>query len=546
MRCTLKRAYGKGKLVTPRKQTAHKLSRVKGSSSCTKRVPSSLYEQSSSRSYRQWPPVCLTLEDPHLVHKKPGDPQSSTYPRPSQCDSRQIIQTGSDHPNRMVPQSGDFSGNMQPVAHPSSGSVCHKVQQQAPTFCFTSPRSPGLGSGCSQPVLGGTGPVCLPTSGHLGLGGGEVTGLSVQQDHLDCTRVAQHALVWGSGGTVQSDSLVPAQHTRLSVSAIQPGSTQEPSKSESACLAPRASAIKEQGFSEAVAARIEALQRGSTRSVYEAKWTIFTKWCLSNQVDFRAPPLKAIADFLLHLCQDKKLQPGTIDGYRSAIADKLGNSTINVSKDENLTCLQDSFHRDRPKGRRGIPSWNLSLVLHQLTKAPFEPIKEASLKHLTFKTVFLLALGSGKCRSEIHAWFHKNIRHQSDWSKVSLYPSPSFLSKNQLAKEGPDSVAPVVMPALAPTLDKSLKGDRSLCPVRALRYYLDKTSDLRRNKELVFVSFKKGFDKDISSATVSSWIKQTVILCYELSDQQALTLHQVKDHDVRAFAASRPSNLEFP
>ena len=68
---------------------------------------------------------------------------------------------------------------------------------------------------------------------------------------------------------------------------------------------------------------------------------------------------------------------------------------------------------DRPKGRRGIPSWNLSLVVHQLNKAPFEPIKEASLKYLTFKTVFFLALGSGKCRSEIHTWQSKNIRHQS-------------------------------------------------------------------------------------------------------------------------------------
>ena len=154
-------------------------------------------------------------------------------------------------------------------------------------------------------------------------------------------------------------------------------------------------------------------------------------------------------------------------------------------------------------------------MLHQLTKAPFEPLKEASLKHLTFKTVFLLTLGSGKRRSEIHAWQDKNIRHQSNWSKVSLCPSPSFLSKNQLAKEGPDSIAPVVIPALAPTLDKSLKSDRSLCPVRALHYYLDRTSDLRKNKELVFVSFKKGFDKDISPATISSWIKQTVILCYD-------------------------------
>ena len=161
------------------------------------------------------------------------------------------------------------------------------------------------------------------------------------------------------------------------------------------------------------------------------------------------------------------------------------------------------------------------------------------MKHLTFKTVFLLAQGSGKRRSEIHAWQNRNIRHQSDWSKVSLYPSPSFLSKNQLAKGGPDSVAPWVITALAPILDRSLKSDRSLGPVRPLRYYLNRTSDLRQNKEVVFVSFKKGFDKDISPATISSWIKQTVILCYELSDQEAHTLHQVKAHDVRAFAASK-------
>ena len=178
-------------------------------------------------------------------------------------------------------------------------------------------------------------------------------------------------------------------------------------------------------------------------------------------------------------------------------------------------------------GGGGGVSWNLSLVLHQLTKAPFEPIREAFLKHLTFNTVFLLALGSSKRRSEIHAWQNKNIRHQSDCSKVSLYPSPSFRSKNQLAKEGLDSVAPVFIPALAPTQDKSLKSDRSLCPVRALCYYLRRTTDIRQNKELVFVCFKKGFDKDISPATISSWIKQTVILCYELSNQEALTLHWV-------------------
>ena len=358
-----------------------------------------------------------------------------------------------------------------------------------------------------------------------------------------CKRIILIAPGWpnmpwflGSSDHVQSDTTEPAQPVDTTFQSVP---SQKSDKPKSPCMAPRATAIKEQGFSEAVATRIEAPQRGSTRSVYEAKWAIFTKWCITNQVDFRSPPVKSVADFLMYLFEDRKLQPSTIDGYRSAIADKLGNLTLNISKDENLTRLLDSFHRDRPKGRRGIPSWNLSLVLHQLTKAPFEPIKEASLKCLTFKTVFLLALGSGKRRSEIHAWQHKNIRHQSDWSKVSLYPSPSFLSKNQLAKEGPECVAPVVIPALAPTLVRSLKSDRSLCPVRALRYYLDRTSDIRQHKEFVFVSFKKGFDKDISPATISSWIIQTVILCYELSDKEAHTLHQVKAHDVRAFPASK-------
>ena len=113
------------------------------------------------------------------------------------------------------------------------------------------------------------------------------------------------------------------------------------------------------------------------------------------------------------------------------------------------------------------------------------------------------------------------------------------MSKNHLAKEGPTCVAPVVIPALAPTLDRSLKEDRSLCPVRALHHYLDKTKDLRLGKELVFVSFRKSFQKDIVPATISSSIKQTIVLCYQLSDQQAQDLHQVRAHDVRAFATSK-------
>ena len=151
--------------------------------------------------------------------------------------------------------------------------------------------------------------------------GGKVVGLPLQQDNPDCPRVAQLALVLGSSGNVQSDPTVSAQHTQPGVPAIQPGSSQEPVKSESSCWAPRASAIKEQGFAEAVAARIKTPQEDQPDLSMRQSGPFLTKWYRSNQVDFRAPPLKAIADFLLHLFQDKKLQPGTIEGYKSAIAD---------------------------------------------------------------------------------------------------------------------------------------------------------------------------------------------------------------------------------
>ena len=196
------------------------------------------------------------------------------------------------------------------------------------------------------------------------------------------------------------------------------------------------------------------------------------------------------------------MQPSTIDGYKPTIADQLGNSPINVSKDANLTCLLDGVHRDRHKGWRGIPSWNLSLVLHQLTKAPFETIKEDSLKYLTFNTVFFLALGSGKHSSEIHAWQNKNIRHELDWSKVSLYPSPNFLSKNQLAKEGPDSVAQVVIPALSPTLDKSLKSDRSQSP--ALLFEQD---------------HRPQAEQAVGLCHLQEWLRQKYLPCHYLMDQ---------------------------
>ena len=71
--------------------------------------------------------------------------------------------------------------------------------------------------------------------------------------------------------------------------------------------------------------------------------------------------------------------------------------------------------------------------------------------------------------------------------------------------------------------------------MRALRYYFDKTKDLRHNKELCLCVPQE----DFFSKYIYPWIKQTAMLSFQLSDQEALTLDIVKAHEIPAFAVSK-------
>ena len=168
--------------------------------------------------------VCPSVENPVLVHQTAGNPQGTSHPRPAECD-RQAIQTWPDHSDRVVTSSRCVPSYMRPVAPASALRWTYLPPGSTTNFQSLSHRSqtPGMGSGCTQSILGGPGPIRLPTGSHLGQSGGETTGLPLQQNNSGCPRVTQHALVLGSSGNVKSDPTVSAQHTQLSVSAIQPG-----------------------------------------------------------------------------------------------------------------------------------------------------------------------------------------------------------------------------------------------------------------------------------------------------------------------------------
>ena len=72
--------------------------------------------------------------------------------------------------------------------------------------------------------------------------------------------------------------------------------------------------------------------------------------------------------------------------------------------------------------------------------------------------------------------------------KVAWFPSSDFIAKNQLSREGSQSVSPLTIPALTSIVDRQFKEDGTLCPVGALRYYLDRTKDLRGSQSILFIA----------------------------------------------------------
>ena len=72
-------------------------------------------------------------------------------------------------------------------------------------------------------------------------------------------------------------------------------------------------------------------------------------------------------------------------------------------------------------------------------------------------------------------------------------------------KEGPQSISPVVIPALKCSQDPQ-DTDILLCDVRALQCYLDRTKDSRGGRQLLLISHELGHSKDIQCSTILSWI----------------------------------------
>ena len=459
----------------------------------------------------------------------------SPHSRQVECDSRPVVEDGSGDTNGVVAPSSSVQGYLVGLGSSSDRPICDQIQQQVDGLLLA---DPGSSSGGGRRILRELEePVRLRLSsdGHSGHGVEEGPGGELSSDS-DSTMLAPTGVV--SSAAKSHDRLASQSATKeVPFEAANVGLvSQRSGEAGTTRLAVISGAHVEKGFREEVAQRIAKAQKSSSISLYESKWRIFCDWCAGRSTDPLQATVPDIADFLCHLHDNKHLVISTIRGYVTAINHVFkATRDLNIGKNDQLIGLISNFERDTSIVRDPLPVWDLSVVLAVLRESPFEPMHLADMKFVTLKTVFLLTLATGSRRSEIHALKFEGIQWQDNGGSVLLFPSSQFLAKTELVNT--DVIKPMHVKAVTRVLGNDDK-DRVLCPVRALKFYLKRTEDVRDSRKKLFLAFKSGYKSEIARNTVSGWLKKVVLLAYELACKDTKSLYNVKAHQVRAMASS--------
>ena len=464
--------------------------------------------------------------------------QSQAHSRQAECTGGLPVQRGTGHNNRMVPFSSNISGTVQAVYETLDRPVCHKVELQNTKLCVSNSRSTSMGSGCIVHVLDRNVGICISPNINSDSSSkqGNIRQLS---DNVDSPSIQQCTLVPSVAKSLNrrtSGVATNKKHVKTTkVKHVSP----LPRIPQTSRLDIIRRSVKAKGFSEQASRCITEPVRSSTSAIYQSKWKIFTDWCSARKIDSVKATVQQVADFLLEK-QEGGLALSTLEGYRTAISSTLKHTSgFDLSTNELLSALLKNFKQTNLRTRNPAPQWSLTLVLETLRGPPFEPMEKAAIKWVTLKTVFLVALASGKRRSELHAIERKGISWPANKESITFRVTPSFVAKTQIAADV-RSIKPFKIRALNEFLSQGMEDDLRLCPVRAAFIYLDRTKQLglHTDKKLFFVSYKKGHKKDIAKATISGWLKKTIKLAYVQATDVELRNNKVKVHQVRAMASS--------
>lgn len=426
--------------------------------------------------------------------------------------------------------SPSLRGALEDMGTSAHRSLCNRQNDSAAPLLLSSSRQQSGFRGCNVHGLVGPGPVCLspvqdPAASNL-----EVLKPSKRKDDSGGSILAVQGVVPGPSKPTVRLSETSARETRFTQTAALSEVPPKLVRSSSCRLQTVRRLIRKRGFSREASEAIAKPRRESSDNVYQAKWTQFRSWCRREGVSSSSTSIAQMADFLLFLHREKKLAVPTIKGYRAMLASVFRHRGLEVSLSQDLSDLIRSFNTSKRDQKRPV-AWNLDVVLRWLRSQSFEPMANISLKDLTKKTLFLVALATARRVSELHA-IDKRVGFAK--GKAVCMSTLGFLAKNE------DPSRPWPREFEIKDLSQLVgpeEPERYLCPVRALKFYVQRTKKLRGPNDHLWCSVRDP-SRPLSKNALSFFLRSLIKEAHEQCADSEMSILKVKAHEIRAVSTS--------
>lgn len=453
---------------------------------------------------------------------------SPTHSRYVQQDGRSSLETESGT-HRVVIEQGGGAKPVSDIRNTTCGPVCLSTEQPTANFLQSLGGEHSLGNRCPVCFMGRHDCICLPPYGFTESSSEEAVRLEQLPHDLSGPKVASAVVVCSNNQTdlrlSQGDSIPMGSID----TAEREAGTSRSNDIQTSGVATVKRNLRSKGFSKTAARLFMAAVRKSTAKVYGGRFQEFSRWCQRRGYNPYSCSLTIVANFLASLFKrsgTKRLTYSSICGYRSAISayhDPVDGRK--VGEHPSIARLIKGVFNLRPPLKPVPPQWDLDVVLKALKGKPFEPLLKTSLKWITLKTVFLVALATAARSSDLTKLVCTEPYMRERQTPQGLVFLPSDLKKQSRESHMSEEINVV-----------QFKGDRRLDPLRAVRLYLRQIKPFRGSETSLFLTFKKGAKHKPSPQTISRWLVQTIQVAYEL---QNLSLEsKVKGHSTRSTATS--------
>ena len=207
------------------------------------------------------------------------------------------------------------------------------------------------------------------------------THVSIQvPDDSNSSSLAKKTLVHKNYGTTDSMSNNVTSNSGSAIPAKVPDQSSESRAFQTDGLVSLNRQFEKRGSSEQTRKLFCSSWRKGTQKDYVSKFKTFSGWCDSREIDPYTANLTQVAEFLTFL-YTSGLQYRTIAGYRSMFSSVLESvENKQVCQHPYIVRLLKGIFNSRPPKARLLPEWDLPRVLKMLEKAPFEPMRVATLK----------------------------------------------------------------------------------------------------------------------------------------------------------------------